>query len=165
MPVRDERRADISVHVETQLRIQTGITGIEEAIVFLLRTFRIVSQLLHLISSFRPGAMKVDPLLGKYWFVVTQKPDFILPLRPPMIKLSRVNPVPPEFPVRHHDARLYLDHGPQFLIEQYGRIRSRNLPPSASGRNSLPSISFATHQTQLIEIYGYSSMAGKRHLA
>ena len=72
------RRGNVVVHVETQLRMQTGIGKVENAIVFRLRAFRVIAQLLHLISGLRPGTMQVDALLSEYRLIVAQKLNFIL---------------------------------------------------------------------------------------
>ena len=70
------------VDLEAQLRMQSRVIGVEDAVVFLLCAFGIVAQLLHLISRFRPGAMEVDARLRKYRFIVAQKTDLILVIDP-----------------------------------------------------------------------------------
>ena len=87
VPVRDEGRGYVLVDVETQLHMQTGVSGIEDAVVFLLRAFRIVAQLLHLISRFRPGAVKSTRFSANIGLLLRKIRISSLPLRPPMIKL------------------------------------------------------------------------------
>ena len=59
-----ERRGDVCGRIVRQRHCQPLVVGIEQTIVFLLRAFRVVTQRLHAITRFRPGAMQIDTRLA-----------------------------------------------------------------------------------------------------
>ena len=101
--------------------MQTRIGDIENAIIFLPRAFRIVAQPLYLVSGRRPGAVQVNALLGEYRLIVAQKLNFVL-----VIEIADNKTRVAQARFRHDSHHItvvfgsYLNHRPQFLIEQNG---------------------------------------------
>ncbi len=63
---RDERRGDVAIGIEGQVRREAGIIGVEDARVLFVRDDGIVAQPLHRVGRRRPRAVKVDPRLVEH---------------------------------------------------------------------------------------------------
>src|SRR5687768_4491853 len=166
-PCMNVGRGDVMLHVETQLRIQTGIANIEYAIVLLLRAFRVVAQLLHPVSGFRPGAMQVNALFRKYRLIVAQKPDFISVINVANDKTQVTQTLFRQYS-QHIPAiaSLYLDHCTQFFVKQ-NRQDTLHESSTQCFRFAFAAIDICRQriETQLIQVDAYARVSRKSHLA
>ena len=144
VPLTIQWRGDVLIGIEGHLRSNARIFCIQQAIVFLTRAGRIITQRLHVIGGGRPDTLQLDAWLRQQG-VLTDRHGHPVVCR---WMTNGVGDILQPVLAQHHEHTFqpvipHLDHRPEFLGKQ--------------GGNRVVA--------QPIEVHTHAAMAGKGHLA
>ena len=121
-----EWRRDIGSRIERQVRRDAGISGIEDAVVFLLRALRIIALPLHVESCFGPRAVQFHPGCGEKRRAIRGNREFAGGLHATDAAACGSQPCLGQY-LQHLRAvgAPHLNYGAKFLVE---KLRGRRRP-------------------------------------